>query len=149
MSEQLKRILYLEDQDLIATLAVMALEDFGNFDVRHCETGQDAIDAVSEFDPQLLLFDVMLPDMDGPETFARIRKMSGFETIPVIFMTAKAQIHQQTTYHELGACGVILKPFEPLELGDQITEMWRNAVQSGADGESQEALQSRASGHSG
>lgn len=124
MAESLQRILYLEDDLLIAELALLALQDMGGFTVHHCCSGQEAIDVASGFAPQLLLFDVMLPNMDGPQTYDRVKRLPGCADVPVVFMTAKAQKHQEQAYLELGACGVIGKPFDPLTLGDRVRLLW-------------------------
>lgn len=130
MTESLRRILYLEDDPLIAELALMALEDSGRFTVRHCLLGQEAIDVAAEFAPQLLLFDVMLPDIDGLQTYFRINGQPACAGTPVVFMTAKGQRHQERAYLDLGACGVIVKPFDPLTLPDQLQAFW-SAARSG------------------
>jgi CheY-like chemotaxis protein len=124
MAEPLRKILYLEDDPLIAELALMALEDLGGLTVRHCCSGREAIDAAAGFAPQLLLFDVMLPGMDGPQTFDQIKGLATCADVPVIFMTAKAQKHQEQAYLDLGACGVIAKPFDPIFLADQVQTLW-------------------------
>ena len=92
---QLKKILYVEDDESIAEVVMMTLEDFGDFQVQHCPSGQEAVDAFSVFKPDLVLLDVMMPGMDGPTALQHIRKLPGGSSIPVIFMTAKAQVHQQ------------------------------------------------------
>jgi CheY-like chemotaxis protein len=127
MGEPLQRILYLEDDPLIAELALMALQDLGGLTVRHCCSGPEAIEAAGGFAPQLMLFDVMLPVMDGPQTFGHIIELPRCAHVPVIFMTAKAQKHQQQAYLDLGACGVIVKPFDPLTLPDQVQALWSAA----------------------
>ncbi len=124
MPEPLRRLLYLEDDPLIAELALMALEDLGGLTVRHCGSGREAVDAAPVFAPQLMLFDVMLPDMDGPQTFGHIKGLATCSHVPVIFMTAKAQKHQEQAYLDLGACGVIAKPFDPLTLSEQVQALW-------------------------
>ncbi|WP_417480906.1 response regulator [Maricaulis sp.] len=132
MTDELKRILYVEDVASIATVAVMVLEDLGGFEVRHFLSGQAALEALPDFAPQLLLLDVMMPGMDGPETLRRIRELPEGRDLPAIFMTAKAQVHEQDEYIAMGALGVIVKPFEPISLSDTIREMWntRSAVTS-------------------
>lgn len=135
MSSELKRILYLEDVGPIAEVGTMALEEFGGFEVRHCFSGPEAISALEEFEPQLCLFDVMLPGMDGPQTLEYIRKSAKGRDLPVVFMTAKAQIHEQEAYMKLGALGVIVKPFDPMALGDTVRGYWDTWVQDQADGE--------------
>ena len=127
-ANRLKRILYLEDDESIADLALMALRDIAGFEVRHCATGRQAVAAAAEFAPQLLLFDVMLPDMDGPQTLAEIRALPDPVDAPVVFMTAKAQVHEQNAYLATGACGVIVKPFDPLTLGDRLETFWSAAL---------------------
>ncbi len=124
MAEQLLRILYLEDDPLISELTILALQDMGGLIVHHCSSGQEAIEQAADFVPQMLLFDVMLPIMDGPQTYDRIKRLPGCGDVPVIFMTAKAQKHQEQAYLELGACGVIAKPFDPLTLADQLRLLW-------------------------
>jgi CheY-like chemotaxis protein len=127
MGEPLTRILYLEDDPLIAELALMALDEVGGFTVRHCFSGREAIDAAAGFMPQLMLFDVMLPNMDGPQTAGHINSLPACADVPVIYMTAKAQKHQEQAYLDLGACGVIAKPFDPLTLPDQVRALWSAA----------------------
>jgi len=121
---QLKKILYVEDDESIAEVVMMTLEDFGDFQVQHCPSGQEAVDAFSVFKPDLVLLDVMMPGMDGPTALQHIRKLPGGSSIPVIFMTAKAQVHQQQEYLDLGALGVIVKPFDPTTLCDQLRQLY-------------------------
>ncbi len=79
---------------------------------------------IDEFNPDLLLLDVMMPGLDGPETLAEIRKIEAFQSTPVIFMTAKVLPSEIESLKALGALDVIMKPFEPVELGARIQEVW-------------------------
>jgi two-component system, OmpR family, response regulator len=72
----------------------------------------------------LILMDVMMPVMDGPRTLEKLRLMPATRDIPVVFMTAKAQLHEQEAYMKLGAAGVIVKPFDPLTLTEQVEDVW-------------------------
>jgi CheY-like chemotaxis protein len=130
MQTELKKILYAEDEEDIALVVGMTLEELGGFEIRHCHCGQEALDAFSDFSPQLIVLDVMMPGMDGPETLANLRKLPCAAEIPIIFMTAKAQAHEQQRYLELGAIGVITKPFDPMTLSESITELWEKHEQS-------------------
>lgn len=132
MTELLRRILYLEDDPLIAELTLMALEDIDSLIVRHCTLGKEAIRVAAEFAPQLLLFDIMLPDIDGLQTYFRILGQPGCADTPVVFMTAKGQLHEEQTYRDHGACGVIVKPFDPLTLFDQLRAFWSAAYSAGS-----------------
>ena len=124
MSRPLNKVLYLEDDPHISEVAMIAMRDIGGLDVIRCETGADAISQIESFQPDLLLFDVMLPDMDGPQTLDKIRNLSGFEKTPVVFMTAKAQVQEQKRYMELGALTVIVKPFDAMMLAVQLRSVW-------------------------
>ena len=125
MAGSLSKILYVEDDPIIAELAGMVLTTFGGFDVQHCASGAEAIAAFPQFAPHLLLLDVMMPEMDGPQTLQNIRSITNGENVPAVFMTARVQVHERESYMQLGAVGVIPKPFDPMTLSDQIAEMWR------------------------
>ena len=124
----LKKLLYVEDDESIAEIVMMSLQELGGFEVRHCSSGQEALDVIVSYAPQLVLMDVMMPGMDGPETLTRIRQLPDMQNLPVIFMTAKAQTHEQQAYFGLGAIGVIVKPFDPMTLGDQVRELWAKSA---------------------
>lgn len=125
MSEELDKILHVEDEVDIQEVARMALEAVGGLTVRTCSDGEEALAAAPEFSPDLFLLDVMMPGMDGPETFQALQKLSGFENTPAIFMTAKVMEAEVARFTELGALGVIAKPFDPMTLSDQIRELWQ------------------------
>jgi two-component system, OmpR family, response regulator len=120
----LQRILYVEDEPDIQTIAQIALESIGGFTVEICPTGRDAIARAPAFAPDLLLLDVMMPGMDGPTTLAALRNLQQTANTPAIFMTAKAQPHEIRRFLDLGALDVITKPFDPMTLSDSIREIW-------------------------
>lgn len=124
MSE-LKKILYAEDEPDIQSIAQMSLEMMGGYEIHTCQDGQQAIDTVPSFQPDLLLFDVMMPHKDGPTAFKEIRSIAGFENIPVVFMTAKVQNHEIKEYLDMGAIDVISKPFDPMSLAESIKAIWQ------------------------
>lgn len=124
-TEQLTRILYVEDDESIQLIAQLALHDVGGFEVKICSSGQEALQAVEAFTPDLLLLDVMMPGMDGPTTLQHLREITTTQDTPAIFMTAKAQAHEiaELQQHE-SAIGVITKPFDPMNLATQIRDLW-------------------------
>ena len=120
----LSKILYVEDEPNIQEVARMALEMVGGFTVTICSSGEEALATAPEFDPDLLLLDVMMPGMDGPTTLVELHKISALAAKPAIFMTAKVQPHEVAEYKELGAIDVIPKPFDPMTLSASIQEIW-------------------------
>ena len=124
MTRKLQRILYVEDEPDIQTIAQIALETIGEFTLEICSSGQEALDKAPDFAPDLILLDVMMPGMDGPSTLEALRRDPKTAHTAVIFMTAKAQPHEIRRYMELGALNVITKPFDPMTLADQVKEKW-------------------------
>ncbi len=123
----LQRILYVEDEPDIQAVAKLALEMVGGYQVMICSGGQEALDKVSGFAPDLILLDVMMPGMDGPTTLQNLRADPATAAIPVIFLTAKVQASEMAQYQALGALNVIAKPFDPMTLAAQVREIWEHA----------------------
>ncbi len=128
MAAPLNRILYVEDEPDIRAVAQLALEAVGGFTVEVCASGQEALDKCAGFKPDLVLLDVMMPGMDGPSTFAALRAKPEGQTLPIIFMTAKVQPAEVQRYQELGALGVISKPFDPMTLAETVRGLWAGHV---------------------
>jgi len=84
-TKTLKSILYVEDEPDIQAIARIALEEVGGFTLCVCANGNEALIAVDNFDPDLLLLDVMMPEMDGPTTLQELRKRP--KTNPVCLLT--------------------------------------------------------------
>ena len=121
---QLHRILYVEDEDDIRTIAKMALEAVGGFQVIECASGREAIAAAPGARADLILLDVMMPGMDGPATLRELRGIPATAGTPAIFMTAKIQPSEVSQYLDLGALDVIAKPFDPMAISAQIVSIW-------------------------
>ena len=120
----LQRILFVEDDPDIQTVARMALEAVGGFTVLACSHGAEALDKISGFSPDLILLDVMMPGMDGPATLEALRRLPEAAHVPVVFMTAKVQAQEVARYRELGAVDVIAKPFDPMALSETVRSIW-------------------------
>ncbi len=124
MPAQLNKILYIEDEPDIQTVARLALENVGGFTLEVCNSGQIALDVAEQFAPDLILSDVMMPGMDGPETVIALRKIPSLSKTPVMFMTAKVQTDEVEELLSYGALGVIPKPFDPMSLSTKILDLW-------------------------
>lgn len=124
----LQTVLYVEDDPDIREIATLALQDVGGLTVKVCESGDVALKEVDAFGPQFILLDVMMPDMDGPETLKALREQgSVLEGMAVAFMTAKVHPEELARYRELGVADVIPKPFDPMTLADDIRAIWHRA----------------------
>jgi CheY-like chemotaxis protein len=120
-----RRILCIEDEPDIQVIARLALETVGGFQMKMCSSGAEALGSANAFQPDLILLDVMMPDMDGPATLSELRKLPGMAKVPVIFMTAKTQHQEIETFLNQGALGVITKPFDPMHLAREIHGIWK------------------------
>jgi CheY-like chemotaxis protein len=111
-----KKILYVDDENDIREVAQMSLELDPGFYVRACPSGASALAEAAQWQPDIILLDVMMPEMDGPETLRRLQANPSTAGIAVVFITARTQTHEVERYKSLGAAGVIAKPFDPMSL---------------------------------
>ena len=115
---ELSKILLVDDEPDIRIVAEMSLSKVGGWEVAQASSGLEALEVAQREHPQLILLDVMMPGMDGPETLRALRAAGS--DAPVVFMTAKVQNHEVEGYLEIGAEGVIIKPFDPMRLPAQV-----------------------------
>lgn len=127
MNDSLQRVMLVEDDKDIRTVAVMALEMVGGLKVQACESGAQALELVDGFAPQLVLLDVMMPGMNGPEVLQALRLRPQIAAVPVVFLTAKAQEAEIARLRALGALDVIAKPFDPMTLSDMVKRLWESS----------------------
>lgn len=113
------RLLYVDDEADIREIAAMALELDPDLEVRTCASGMEALAIVPDFQPDLILLDMMMPELDGVATLARLRALRASERTPIVFVTARAQNKEVDELLQLGANGVIAKPFDPMTLAAQ------------------------------
>ena len=111
------RILYVDDEPDIREVAQMALELEPDFEVRMAASGAEGLAEAAEWSPDLVLLDVMMPQMDGPTVLEKLRADPATAGIPVVFITARTQAQEVAALKCLGALGVIAKPFDPMSLG--------------------------------
>jgi len=124
VSETLQKILYVEDEADIQKVAKLALETVGGYDVMICGSGAEALEKAPGYDPDILLLDVMMPGIDGPDTLLALWKIGALKNTPAIFLTAKAMPSEVERYQEMGTLGVIAKPFDPMGLADKVRSIW-------------------------
>ncbi len=126
MSAELQNVMVVEDNAQIRTIVRVALEKVGKLTVCACESGIEALQALENFLPQLILLDVMMPEMDGPTLLRRLRERPDTAAIPVVFLTAKTTTQEIKAMRELGVVDVIGKPFDPITLHKTVKSIWTN-----------------------
>jgi len=119
------KILYVDDEPDISEVACMALEIDPEFEVRSCNSGPAGIEIARGWTPDLILLDVMMPGMDGLETFGQLKEYPGTREIPVVFITAKVQPGEVGKLLSTGAKGVLAKPFDPMRLTEEVRTFFR------------------------
>lgn len=115
-----KRILIVDDEDDIREVAALSLETTAGYTVLSARSGRDALGVAAAEQPDAILLDVMMPDMDGPTTLQKLQAQETTAHIPVVFLTAKVQPSERARFASLGAAAVLPKPFDPLTLASEL-----------------------------
>lgn len=117
------RVLYVDDEPDIRTVVGLCLKLNDAFEVRECASGAEALQIARDWRPDVILLDVMMPEMDGPMTRQALRDDPATTDIPVVFVTARTQPSEVERLLELGVTGVIAKPFDPMTLAGQVNRL--------------------------
>jgi CheY-like chemotaxis protein len=129
---ELRSILYVEDDPFVRSTAKLVLEVIGKLTVRDCCSGREALLAARDFHPDLILLDVLMPELDGMNTLEMLRRMPHLADTPAAFITGATTTADLALYRDSGAIGVIAKPMMPLRLIDQLNSMWEQHRVHGA-----------------
>ena len=114
------KVLIIDDDADIRTIARLSLSRVGGMDVIEAASGVEGVRKAREENPDVILLDMMMPTMDGSETLATLRSQAATAMTPVIFLTAKAVGAEVERMRALGAAGVLIKPFDPRTLSDDV-----------------------------
>jgi CheY-like chemotaxis protein len=123
---ELRRVMCVEDDADIRMILDFSLATLGGYQVLTFADGPAALAAVADFAPDLVLLDVMMPIMSGPEVLAELRLLPAMQGVPVVFLTAKAMPDEVEALLVHGATGVIVKPFDPVTLPQDIRIYWQH-----------------------
>ncbi len=123
-AQPLNRICYVEDDEDIQRIVRMSLERVGKMTVEVVGDPVVAIERFAAFKPQLVMLDWMMPGMDGPTLFRKMKETPEVKDVPVVFITAKASQRELDELRTLGAAGTISKPFSPKDLPEQLRAIW-------------------------
>ncbi len=118
-----KRILVIDNEPYIQEVAQICLETTAGWEVLTASSGREGLLKAETEQPDAILLDVMMPDMDGVTTFQKLQDNPATRDIPVILLTAKIQAYDRRRYAELGIKATIAKPFNPLELASQVAQV--------------------------
>ena len=118
-----KRILIIDDEEDIRQVAALSLEAVAGWDVVTASNGARGIERAADEQPDAILVDVMMPELDGPATVGLLRRDPRTAHIPVMLLTAKVQRPDQRNFAALGVRAVLFKPFDPLTLSNQIADI--------------------------
>ncbi|WP_353928977.1 response regulator [Okeanomitos corallinicola TIOX110] len=117
-----KRILVVDNEEYIQEITKICLETVADWEVITASSGKEGITKAENYQPDAILLDVMMPDMDGIAAFANLQANPNTKEIPVILLTAKIQDADRRRYAQLGMKSAIAKPFKPLELAVQVAD---------------------------
>ncbi len=120
----LRRILVVDDDQDVLQIVCIVLKTLGHFEAEACGSAPAAVEAARRFQPDMILLDVMMPELDGPAVLKALREEPETEATPVVFMTAKVMPSEENRYASLGVSGIIAKPFNTRSLIDRIQEIW-------------------------
>jgi CheY-like chemotaxis protein len=121
-----RRVMCVEDDADIRMILEFSLQRLGGYELCLCASGQEAIDRVAVFSPDLVLLDVMMPGLSGPQTLELLRKLPAMSGVPVVFLTAKAMLNEVEDLLQHGATGIIVKPFDPVKLPENVQFYWHH-----------------------
>ncbi|MBH8556098.1 response regulator [Nostocaceae cyanobacterium CENA357] len=120
-----KQILVIDDEDDIRKLIQTCLEIMGGWQVLTATSGSQGLLLAQSSQPDAILLDVMMPDMDGLKTFQKLQANQITKDIPVILLTARGRNTDQNLFAQLGVRGIINKPFNPQKLANQVAAALR------------------------
>ncbi|NEO73129.1 response regulator [Moorena sp. SIO3H5] len=115
-----KRILVIDDDDGVREIIQFSLEAAAGWEVLTAASGKEGLAKAEADQPDAILLDVMMPELDGPATFRQLQANAVTADIPTILLTAKARSSEQKQFLDLGVTGIITKPFKPMELVEEI-----------------------------
>ena len=118
----MRRILIIDDEDDIREVAALSLEATAGWQILTAGSGAEGMAIAAKEKPDAILMDVMMPGVDGPTTFRNMQQNPQIANIPVLLLTAKVQGVDQRRFAGLGLAGILFKPFDPLNLAQQISE---------------------------
>lgn len=129
MSDYPKQISYVDDEESMCELVKIAFErhETGKkIAVKSFSSGKDFLTSLDKWMPEIILLDLRMPEMSGPDVLQALRERDDYASVPVVFMTGETQLQMEENYERLGVVGVLHKPFDTKSLPDQVIEFWKS-----------------------
>jgi len=120
----LNTLLYIDDDAHLRAMVKMALENISKYTVKLCASGAEALALLQHFTSDMILLDVIMPEMDGLETLKRIQKLETCKNTPVIFITGRSTPELVNIFKQAGVSGIITKPFNSLQFPIHLQTLW-------------------------
>ena len=121
------KLLVIDDDSAVTDLLSLLLRSQG-FEVFATNNSTDGLNMIREQSPDLVILDLMMPEMDGATVLRALRGLDGFHTTPVVFLTAKSDPRHAQHLNALGASAILFKPFEPMTLANDLRTIWQRAT---------------------
>lgn len=118
-----KRILIIDDEYRIREIIKLTLEMMAGWEILMAGSGAEGLSIAEAEQPDAILLDMMMPEMDGTATLSYLQANVATQHIPVLLLTAKLPVSGEPQFIQLGAKAVIPKPFDPLFLANQIADV--------------------------
>jgi CheY-like chemotaxis protein len=118
-----KKILIVDDEEDVRAIATLGLEMSTGWNIFAAQSGEEALSQAATHQPDVILLDMMMPDMDGRTTLQRLKTNPNTDNIPVILVTAKVQQSDRKSFADLQVAAIFSKPFRPLQLAEQISKV--------------------------
>ena len=115
-----KCILVIDDEEDIREIAQLSLEMVAGWEVLTASSGREGLQVASAEQPDAILLDVMMPEMDGPAIFRQLQSDPATKHIPVILLTAKVLSAEKRQFSDLGVSAIVSKPFDPMTLAAEV-----------------------------
>jgi len=120
----LNTLLYIDDDENLRALVKMSLEIIGHYTLKLSASGAEALEILKDFSPDLILLDLMMPNMSGMEVLKKIKMQKAFKKTPIILMTGQSELERLKLSKELAVIGIISKPFDPIQFSKQVEKLW-------------------------
>lgn len=116
-------ILVVDDEPAIREIAHTSLELIGGYEVLSAGSGGEGVEVALRNQPDAILLDAMMPNMDGAATIAALKSHESTARIPIVMLTAKVRTHERAAFEQLGVAGLIAKPFDAVELPAELARV--------------------------